>query len=324
MKTRLYIKLALAAVVAMTGFSSCLKDDKHYVDFAGAAPLVELPAATGVGSKGGILQAAGLDISATPVPINLLVNLASPHTLSSDLTVKVSLDPAALTKYNTDNGTDFVALPPSYYSSTFTAVIPANKNQAFIVINVKSNLIDPSITNYALPLTITDGGGQKISNYKTVIFNVQAKNPYDADYTETGYKFHPTASANHDFKSVTVSVSTVNGVTSNTAVGDLGGSGYSFNFDVAADGKLTNWAVPAGAATPPPPASGFFTEDNPGGINYPTSDGTAPGKAPYVQTTFNNTYNAASKTFYMHYGYGSGAGNQAGWSRNFYIKLVRK
>jgi hypothetical protein len=323
MKTKLYIKLALAALVTVTGFSSCLKDDKHYVDFAGATPLVELPSAANVGGKGGLLQSAGLDISATPVPINLMVNLASPHTLSSDLTVKVSLDPAALAKYNTDNGTDFIALPPAYYTSTYTAVIPANKNQAYVVINVKSNLIDPAITNYALPLTITDGGGQQISNYKTVIFNVQAKNPYDANYTETGYKFHPTATVSHDFKSVTVAVSTVNGTTSNTAVGDLGGSGYTFNFDVV-NGKLTNWVVPAGSATPAPPASGFYTSDNPGGISYPTTDGTAPGKAPYVQTTYNNTYDAANKTFYMHYGYGSGAGDPSGWSRNFYIKLVRK
>ncbi|MBB6129278.1 DUF1735 domain-containing protein [Mucilaginibacter lappiensis] len=323
MKTKLYIKTAFVALVGMASLSSCLKDDKHYVDFAGATPLIELPAASGVGSSGGILQAVGLAISTTPIPVNLMVNLASPHTLSTAVTVKVSVDQAALTKYNTDNSTSFVLIPASFYTSTFTATIPAGQNQAFVVINVNSSLIDPSITNYALPLTITDGGGQQISNIKTVIYNLQAKNPYDANYTETGYKFHPTAGSSHAFKSVTVAVKTVNAVTSNTAVGDLGGSGYSFNFDVVS-GNLTNWAVPATAATPPPPASGFYTADNPGGVSYTTTDGTAPGTAPYVQTTYNNTYDAPNKTFYMHYGYGSGAGNQSGWSRNFYIKLVRQ
>jgi hypothetical protein len=156
-----------------------------------------------------------------------------------------------------------------------------------------------------------------------VILNIQVKNAYDANYTQNGYKFHPTASANKAFKNVTVAIHTVNGTTSNTAVGDLGGSGYSFNFVVASDGKLTNWAVPAGAATPPPPSSGFFTADNPGNIPY-DAGGLSPGTAPYLQTTFNNTYDAASKTFYMHYGYGAGSSDQTGWSRNFYFTLVRQ
>jgi hypothetical protein len=192
------------------------------------------------------------------------------------------------------------------------------------VFNIKSSVIDPSITNYVLPLTITDGGGQQISNYKTVILNIQVKNAYDANYTETGYKFHPSATACHPFKSVTVAIHTVNGTTSNTAVGDLGGSGYSFNFVVASDGKLTNWTVPVGAATPAVPSSGFFTADNPGNVLYASPDNVSPGTAPYLQTTFNNTYDAANKTFYMHYGYGGGSADQTGWSRNFYVKLVRQ
>ncbi|WP_413670319.1 DUF1735 domain-containing protein [Mucilaginibacter sp. Mucisp86] len=185
MKTRLYIKLALAALVTMTAFSSCLKDDKHYVDFAGAKPLVELPSAANVGGSGGLFQPVAFDISSTPIPLNLMVNLAAPHTLSSNLTVKLSVDQAALTKYNTDNETSYELLPAEDYTSTLSVVIPANQNSANLVINFKTNLIDPS-KDYALPITITDGGGQQISNYKTVIFNVQVKNKYDGIYTVTG------------------------------------------------------------------------------------------------------------------------------------------
>jgi hypothetical protein len=75
MKTKLYIKAAFAAILSMATLSSCLKDDAHYVDFAGAVPLVELPSATGVGSSGGLFQANGVAISTTPVPVNLQVKI---------------------------------------------------------------------------------------------------------------------------------------------------------------------------------------------------------------------------------------------------------
>ena len=185
MKTRLYIKLALAALVTMTGFSSCLKDDKHYVDFAGAAPLVELPSAANVGGSGGLFQPVVVD-NAPSVPVNLAVNLASPHTLSTALTVKLSVDEAALASYNSTSDDKYILLPASDYTSSLSVTIPAGQNLVNLVINVKSSLIDPSITNYVLPLTITDGGGQKISNYKTVLLNIQAKNIYDGRYTVTG------------------------------------------------------------------------------------------------------------------------------------------
>lgn len=193
MKTKLYIKTAFVALVSMASLSSCLKDDKHYVDFASAVPLVELPSATGVGAKGGLFQALALDISSTPIPINLQVNLAAPKTLSSAITVKLAVDPAALAAYNKANSTTYEILPAAVYSSTFTATIPANQNSANFVINVKSNLIDASSTNFVLPLTIVDGGGQQISNFKTVLYNVQVKNQYDGTYTASGSRIHPTA-----------------------------------------------------------------------------------------------------------------------------------
>lgn len=185
MKRRFYIKTAFVALIAAAGLSSCLKDDKHYVDFAGATPLIELPSAANVGGSGGLLQSVSFDISSTPTPLNLMVNLAAPKTLSTDVTVKLSVDAAALAAYNTANGTNYELLPAADYSSTLTATIAKGTNSSNVVINLNTTLIDPS-KNYALPLTITDGGGQQISNYKTVIFNVGVKNKYDGVYTVTG------------------------------------------------------------------------------------------------------------------------------------------
>jgi len=290
MKTKLYIKTAFVALVSMAGLSSCLKDNQHYVDFAGATPLIELPAATNVGSSGGILQAAALNISDTPVPISLMVNLASPHTLSTATTVKVSVDQAALTKYNTDNSTSFVLLPASYYTSTFTATIPAGQNAAYIVINVKSNLIDPSITNYALPLTITDGGGQQISNIKTVIYNVQAKNKYDGAYSLKGFVFRNLGDGTNDptlggnFKGLTQSLATINGTSVTlapvwkTGVGAAGVAGTSITVD---------------------PATNKVTVSSTGNATL--------GNDP----TYDNRYDPATKTFYISYKWGSGTNNRS-------------
>ncbi|SDQ00902.1 protein of unknown function [Mucilaginibacter sp. OK268] len=220
MKTKLYIKTAFVALVSIAGLSSCLKDNQHYVDFAAAKPLVELPAATGVGANGGLFEAVALDISDTPIPINLMVNVAAPKPLSTPLTVKISVDQAALTKYNADNSTSYVLLPADYYTSTFTTTIPANQNSSNIVINIKSSLISPTNTSYVLPLTITDGGGQQISNYKTVLYNVQVKNKYDGTYTASGSRIHPTAGTftfNYDVAMGTAGATSVSG----SALADL-------------------------------------------------------------------------------------------------------
>jgi hypothetical protein len=191
MKKTFYIKTALVALIAATGLSSCLKDDAHKVDFAGAAPLIELPSVANVGGSGGPFQALALDIKSTPSEVTLAVNLAAPKTLDKDVTVKLSVDQAALTAYNTENSTNYQLLPANFYSSTLSTVIKAGTNLANVVINVNSNLIDPANANYVLPLTITDGGGQKISNYKTVLYNVQVKNQYDGVYKTTGQRIHP-------------------------------------------------------------------------------------------------------------------------------------
>lgn len=185
MKKITYFKLAFLSLSTVAMLSSCLKDNSHYVDFAGAKPLVEFPAATGVGPAGGLFQAAAFSIQSAATPLNVLVNIAAPHTLSTATTVKISIDQAALDAYNTANKTSFVLLPPADYSSTLTATIPGGQNQANVVININTSLIDPSQA-YVLPLTITDGGGQQISNYKTLLYNVQVKNKYDGVYTVTG------------------------------------------------------------------------------------------------------------------------------------------
>ena len=180
-KITYFITITLSA--AVLSLSSCLKDSR-YVDFSAVGTLVELPLAAYNGV--GVLTPAALPISATPQTISVVVNVASPKPLSTALTVKLAVDASALTAYNTANGTSFVMLPTADYSiPSLTVTIPANQRTATLNIQVNTSLVDPA-GQFLLPISIVDGGGQKISNYSTILYNVQAKNKYDGEYTVTG------------------------------------------------------------------------------------------------------------------------------------------
>src|SRR6478735_6415846 len=132
----------------------------------------------------------------------------------------------------------------------------------------------------------------------------------DGNYTVNGYFFHPVSS-----RSI-AATKTITQVGANTyhidILGDL--SGWGFQFTVDAGNHLTNWV--ATGTTYPAPASGFMTADNPGGFTY--AGPPYPGSVPWVQSTYNNTYDPATHTFYMHYGYSSSALNQNGYDRQIY------
>jgi hypothetical protein len=312
MKKKLYMKAALS-LMAIALLSSCLKRGEYSVDFTKDTQLVELPGAANVSGTAGPFEVVGITASATgPSPFPVAVNLAAPNPLSKSITVTLSENAAALTAYNNANMTSYTLLPAADFNSTALSVtIPAGQNLENLTIEVNTSALDPTMT-YVLPLTITNGDGIQISNYNTILYQLVVKNAYDDNYTESGYKFHPSAGASHALTG-TIPVTTVTATTSQTAVGDLGGSGYFFNFDVSSSNTLVNF-VAVGST---PTTAAFLTTDNPTGTVYPTTDGTSPGKAPYVQATYNNFYDPAKKTFWMHYGYPGANGE-----RNFYAELV--
>lgn len=321
MKKRFYIKTAFISVLGVALLSSCLKDPR-YLNFAGSPPLVELPGAANVSGTAGYFEVVGLAANATaPTPFNVPVNLAAPKPLGSNLTVKLSVNQAALTAYNTANSTSYVLLPSEDYTSTLSVTIPAGQNLVNLVVNVITSKVDPTV-DYVLPLTITDGGGQQISNYNTILYDIKVKNQYDDSYTATGYVFHPSVARAIN---ATYAVTTQGANTCQAPVGDLGGSNsFYFNFDVNGS-TVSNWV--AAGATPPAPASGFMTLDNPGNIDYSASVNggpppSYPGGATYNSTIYNNTYDANKRTFWLHYGYATGGNGQSTFTRQFYEELV--
>lgn len=134
-------------------------------------------------------------------------------------------------------------------------------------------------------------------------------------YNSTGYFFHPSAP-----RAITTS-KTLAQISTNRYqldLGDIGGQGWYFQFDVDASNNLVNWS--AQGATPAVPASGFMTTDNPGNIVFSVSP--PPGSAPYLHSTYNNRYDPVSKTFYLHYGYAGGSTGETGYNRQIYEKLT--
>ena len=82
MKIKNYIQIAIPALIGITCLSSCLKDSR-YVDFGASKNVIELPTVQHLGE----LQVASFPIVATPSPLAVLVNLASPKPSSSPITV---------------------------------------------------------------------------------------------------------------------------------------------------------------------------------------------------------------------------------------------
>jgi hypothetical protein len=237
MKKTFYIKTAFLSLLGMSLLSSCLKDSR-YVDFAGSKPLIELPAATGIVAGGGPFETEAFNISSTPSTFKIAVNIAAPNPLSTALTVKLGLDTAAITAYNTANGTSYTLLPATDYSSSFTVTIPAGQNIGYVTVSVNTSVIDPT-QSYVLPVKITDGGGQQISNYDEILYSVQAKNAYDGEYTVTGTMTDVVVPADTDAYPEDAYLETAGANTDNmfdvglgkAAHAINGGAGYYGNFD---------------------------------------------------------------------------------------------
>ena len=162
-------------------------------------PLVELPLEAR-NLPGNLVQEA-LPISTTPQVIQVAVNLAVAKVLSTPVTVTLALDTAAVTTYNHANGLDtggnvpYTLLPAADYSiPSYQVTIPAGQHLVYLNINVNTSIVDPSGL-FILPVKITNGGGQQISNYNELLLAVEAKNVYDGVYTVTGTLTDNTSSA---------------------------------------------------------------------------------------------------------------------------------
>lgn len=273
--------------------TSCLKDEMT-LDPDNSTNVVEFKNPSSFVSPSGStysLYSQSFDL-ADEADYPVTVSYSGANVAPEDITITLGVDTAAVTQYNTEQEEAFDAITPDLYTIPASVTIPKGQRTAQVVIKLKPSKFDFA-KNYVLPIRIVSASTGVVSgNFGTILLGVKAKNIYDATYTATGYVYHPTSprAVAKDKPLVTVSPTTVS-----VELGDLGGSGYNANLTVDPKTNKVTITPAAGAA----------------GAPYTQFDTALP--SPYTAAwpnaaKANNTYDPATKTFYLRYGYMGGNG----------------
>ena len=307
--TNMKMKLFLIAIFSTALLSSCLKSEDQFGFDSDKGSIV-----SEIFDRSYYGELKVIALEATPPTetfdvIELRMYAPRSNQPGSDLSATLTLVPSLVAAHG------LTALPAAAYSiPSLTVTIPKSGGVFSVPMTLNKSLLDLSkVYGIAFKLTtISEGVISDLSNEVTVALII--KNQYHADYSVDGFFFHPSAPRGID---LTKEMATVGAARVQGQIGDLGG--WYMNFDISGS-TLSNWQ--GSGAAPPVPGSGFMSSDNPGGIDYSTSAPNNPGTPPWVHSTYNNTYNAATKTFYLHYGYNGT--NDAGRTRQIYEIWVRQ
>lgn len=158
----------IVAVSLTFGLASCLKDDEHFVDFASAGYVAEIPYA----ANRSILRTFSVSAAKASLDTLIDVNIASPSPPTTDVPITVGIDQAALTTYNAGVATKYTLLPAgSYTLANTTVTVPAGQRIASVRMSFIGSKIPTTGGPFALPISIqTVPSNVTISaNYRTQI-----------------------------------------------------------------------------------------------------------------------------------------------------------
>ncbi len=243
-------------------------------------------------------SALQLDLASTDdVPVEFQLEYVGPHVFDQDLTVTVAVNDAARTAYNTANPANmYDVLPAAAYTlNTTSATIKAGD---VFSSTLKLTIHDPSqldaAISYMLPVSITSvaGGSNGVTGAPstgTAYFHIIG-NPLAGDYLSNGYFYHP--SAPRALTNIAKNLSPNSPDELFCDLGDLGGSGYVAIFKTnPTTNKVTIRAAPGAAG-------GTYTQFDTDFPSFPGYTAAWPNSA-----MCNNTYDPATKTFKVRYGY---------------------
>lgn len=281
---KLYIKGSLALTMLSFGMAGCLKDkpyDNQEIQSTrpvGTPRIIELKIAASNSTN--FVSFAFDNVNKDTVAALVPINLASADAAGEDINVTVQLQPSLVDDYNTANGSSYEVPTGSQIGVINTVVtIPKGSHTGYLQLKFNPSAIIGHA--YALGLTIAsvDKQGYTISgNMGSGIVAISTKNEYDGLYHATGYFVHPTAPRDIDEEDEEVITAGANSVTK--ALGDLGKS-TPITITINPDNSVT---ISAG----------------------PGQSGSTAAVGNYIDVTrpeYNNTYDPATKTFMLSYGY---------------------
>ena len=277
----------------------CFSNDT-FTDFTKVAPVIEF-----LDAIPGKATAVDIDPALTDQVIELRLNVTGEYAPSSD--VAITLGIGNLSKYNSDNShVPGTLMPPAAYTLDPSVIIKAgidpvtgvgNRN-AIVKLTLHTSKVPttPGV-NYVIPVNIigVPAGYVLSGNFGQILFNF-FHNPYDGDYTETGTLDRQGNATN--VLNETVHFTTISNTRSSSVAGFqvFGNPGISFLIDVNPDNTVTINADPDGLVA---------------------MQGIPSGGAAGSQGK-NNSYDPATKTFYLNYQYINGSG----LTRIFHVTLV--
>ena len=284
------ISISLLSIVIL---SSCLKDTRFDSGQNGILNTevkgVALPQAKALTS--GMLPKDSASFTSTLTSqvasqtiSEILISIEAIDLPTTDVKVKVVLTPSLISSAFKPFAVGSVIVPTE-------VIIKAGQANATIPVTFpNSSGFDPAFT-YGLGLSLQSVDGSYIiaGNKKNILVAFSIKNAYAATYDALGYFYHPSSPRDIDR---VVTLTTVNGTTSKTTLGDLANF-INLTVDANNNVTVTDIAGPVGG-TP----TGNFTS-------------LLGGYAPFVGSNpliYTNKYDPVTKTFYLRYGYQSASG----------------
>jgi len=183
MKTKIFNKIPALAIIVLLAlsFNSCQKDT-GFIDFSGVGNVVDMPQSGAAFFSADAITASGIDT------LKFAVELSSPNTLSTPLSVIVGVDNTIIPTYNAANPAIVYNPFPSnaYTFPDVTVTIPAGQRVVYLTCVVNKAVLNPALS-YMLPISIKSAPGVTISgnfgvHYYHVIGNDFAGS-YSWDFT---------------------------------------------------------------------------------------------------------------------------------------------
>jgi hypothetical protein len=153
--------MVLSSILCIILFGSCLKDTP-FLDVSNTQPLIEFGLSPANGFSGPYLY-AGDTAGIVSMDTAIALVIASPQVLNKAVNITIRVDTTQISAFNATDTISFSLLPSNLYTLPDTVItIPAGYRVGRIPVTLNLGAF-PATHNYALPLTIVDGGGIQIN-----------------------------------------------------------------------------------------------------------------------------------------------------------------